>query len=103
AHTAVTSILPLSLHDALPILPVLNVVGDFDTLSCQLPSCTESGSMENEGENYPADACYTQIIVPNAGHALNLHRNAPRWYRQTRSEEHTSELQSREKLVCRLL
>lgn len=64
-------------------VPVLNVVGDFDTLSCQLPSCTESGSMENEGENYPADACYTQIIVPNAGHALNLHRNAPRWYRQT--------------------
>jgi pimeloyl-ACP methyl ester carboxylesterase len=62
-------------------VPVLNVVGDFDTLSCQLPSCTESGSIANEGSNYPADACYTQLIVPNSGHALNLHRNAPRWYR----------------------
>jgi pimeloyl-ACP methyl ester carboxylesterase len=63
-------------------VPVLNVVGDFDTLSCQLPSCTESGSIANEGSHYPADACYTQVIVPNAGHALNLHRNAPSWYRR---------------------
>jgi len=62
-------------------VPVLNVVGDFDTLSCQLPSCTESGSIENEGDNYPADACYTQLIVPNAGHAINLHENARSWYR----------------------
>jgi len=63
-------------------VPVLNVVGDFDTLSCQLPSCTESGSIAGEGSNYPADACYTQVIVPNSAHALNLHRNAPRWYRR---------------------
>lgn len=63
-------------------VPVLNVVGDFDTLSCQLPSCTESGSIANEGSNYPEDACYRQLIVPNSGHALNLHRNAPRWYRR---------------------
>jgi pimeloyl-ACP methyl ester carboxylesterase len=63
-------------------VPVLNVVGDFDTLSCQLPSCTESGSIAGEGSNYPADACYTQVIVPNSGHALNLHRNGPRWYRR---------------------
>jgi pimeloyl-ACP methyl ester carboxylesterase len=32
-------------------VPVLNVVGDFDTLSCQLPSCTESGSIADEGSN----------------------------------------------------
>jgi len=63
-------------------VPILNVVGDFDTLSCQLPSCTESGSIANEGSNYPADACYRQLIVPSSGHALNLHRNAPRWYRR---------------------
>ena len=61
-------------------VPVLNVVGNFDTLSCQLPSCEESGSIANEGSNYPADASYTQLIVPNAGHSINLHRNAPRWY-----------------------
>lgn len=63
-------------------VPVLNVVGDFDTLSCQLPSCTESGSLADEGSNYPPDSCYTQLIVPNSGHALNLHRNAPLWYRR---------------------
>lgn len=61
-------------------VPVLNVVGNFDTLSCQLPSCTASGSIANEGSFYPADACYKQVIVPNAGHSLNLHVNAPSWY-----------------------
>lgn len=61
-------------------VPVLNVIGDFDTLSCQLPSCTASGSVANEASFYPADACYTQWIVPNAGHSLNLHLDAPSWY-----------------------
>ncbi len=61
-------------------IPVLNVVGDYDTLACQLPSCTGSGSIANEASFYPADACYTQVIVPNAGHSLNLHDNARSWY-----------------------
>jgi pimeloyl-ACP methyl ester carboxylesterase len=61
-------------------VPVLNVVGDFDTLACQLPSCTASGSIANEGSFYPADACYTQLIVPDTGHATNLHLNAPTWF-----------------------
>lgn len=61
-------------------VPVLNVIGDFDTLSCQLPSCTLSGSVEDEQSHYPEEAEYTQIIVPRAGHSLNLHRNAPSWY-----------------------
>jgi pimeloyl-ACP methyl ester carboxylesterase len=63
-------------------VPVLNVVGDFDTLACQLPSCTGSGSIASEGNFYPPDARYTQLIVPNAGHSLNLHDNAPFWYRR---------------------
>jgi pimeloyl-ACP methyl ester carboxylesterase len=61
-------------------VPVLNVIGNFDTLACQLPSCTGSGSVANEGSHYPPDACYKQVIVPNAGHSLNLHVNAPWWY-----------------------
>jgi pimeloyl-ACP methyl ester carboxylesterase len=71
-------------------VPVLNVIGDFDTLSCQLPSCTESGSVANEGSFYPADASYTQWIIPRAGHSLNLHLNAPSWYEraQTWLREH---------------
>src|SRR5690606_41400626 len=39
-------------------------------------------------------------IARAQGHSLGLER---RWWRETRSEEHTSELQSRENLVCRLL
>jgi pimeloyl-ACP methyl ester carboxylesterase len=66
-------------------VPVLNVVGNFDTLSCQLPSCTESGSIANESNYYLPDACYTQLIVPSAGHNINLHRNAPVWYGQALS------------------
>ena len=63
-------------------VPVLNVIGDFDTLACQLPSCTGSGSVANEADFYPDGADYTQLIVPNAGHSLNLHRNAPSWYEE---------------------
>jgi pimeloyl-ACP methyl ester carboxylesterase len=69
-------------------VPVLNVVGNFDTLACQLPSCEGSGSIANEGSNYPADADYTQLIVPDAGHSVNLHRNAPAWYRQAQAWVH---------------
>ena len=61
-------------------VPVLNVNGDFDTLSCNLPSCTASGSLANEASNYPPDAQYKLVIVPDAGHSINLHRNAPFWY-----------------------
>jgi hypothetical protein len=61
-------------------VPVLNVIGNFDTLACQLPSCTGSGSVANEGSFYAADACYTQLIVPDNGHATNLHFNAPSWF-----------------------
>jgi pimeloyl-ACP methyl ester carboxylesterase len=61
-------------------VPVLNVVGNFDTLSCELPSCTSSGTLATEGSFYAADAHYTQIIVPNTGHATNLHLNASSWF-----------------------
>ena len=64
-------------------VPVLNVIGNFDTLACQLPSCTGSGSVANEGSFYPADACYTQLIVPDTGHATNLHLNASSWFATT--------------------
>lgn len=62
-------------------VPVLNVDGDFDTLSCDLPSCTASGSLAGEASNYPPDAHYRLVIVPDAGHSINLQRNAPFWFR----------------------
>jgi pimeloyl-ACP methyl ester carboxylesterase len=61
-------------------VPVLNVDGNHDTLSCNLPSCIESGSLDNEASFYPPDACYTKVIIPDAGHDVNLHRDAPLWF-----------------------
>jgi pimeloyl-ACP methyl ester carboxylesterase len=61
-------------------VPVLNVDGNFDTLSCNLPSCTASSSLADEASNYPPDAHYKLVIVPDAGHSINLQRNAPFWF-----------------------
>src|SRR2546429_7053598 len=74
--TATTEIYTLSLHDALPI------------------------------SNRPT-ACGSRSSQRDASQAL-LHRDRSCWARQRatsagRSEEHTSELQSRLHLVCRLL
>lgn len=60
-------------------IPVLGVVGDFDPLSCEAPSCSESGSFERESDNYSPEACFTPLVLPRSGHNLNLHRNAPVW------------------------
>src|SRR5690606_12386048 len=50
------------------------------------------------------DASQAEIeAAARAVGAYELVRSLPHGFRQPRSEEHTSELQSREKLVCRLL
>src|SRR5206468_12105221 len=73
--TATTEIYTLSLHDALPIW-----IWSPPTARCgSSPSCT-----------MPV-RCYSTSVSPEA--STSLHR----------SEEHTSELQSRSDLVCRLL
>src|SRR5690349_23902310 len=75
--TATTEIYTLSLHDALPISGQLgqgNVAGDHDLL--------------RRGRD---------AFQPEPG------RDQPFVHRTARSEEHTSELQSRRDLVCRLL
>src|SRR5690606_41763630 len=71
-----TDIYPLSLHDALPIYEILEGTG------CLLPG--------HHGRN---------------GRLLRLFHQRPEHHQGDlrRSEEHTSELQSRENLVCRLL
>src|SRR3712207_8833970 len=73
--TATTEIYTLSLHDALPISP--SRWGCGSRTACRVPSAT-SGSSGRRGAS-PS--------TPSG------------W----RSEEHTSELQSRQYLVCRLL
>src|SRR3712207_6977130 len=75
--TATTEIYTLSLHDALPIC------------SSHSPSrCTQRATRSGTSSSH------STVAGPS-----------PRWSRRraTRSEEHTSEFQSRQYLVCRLL
>src|SRR3712207_8544672 len=75
--TATTEIYTLSLHDALPIYGDARRVGAGD--GRQLPRVRDPRRLQQH------------LLPPRR---LQLHR---------RSEEHTSELQSRQYLVCRLL
>jgi pimeloyl-ACP methyl ester carboxylesterase len=61
-------------------VPVLVVVGDLDRSFCNPPSCMASGSINTEPSFYPADACAEAVAIPDAGHALNLHFQAPQAY-----------------------
>src|SRR2546422_9823930 len=79
--TATTEIYTLSLHDALPISPRRRS-------PCRPGPCPEARRRSSRGPGPPCDRGRT---TPP--------RNRSGW----RSEEHTSELQSRLHLVCRLL
>src|SRR3712207_8045141 len=74
--TATTEIYTLSLHDALPILIPVNRAESIETTNAVMG--THAGT------------CVTGANTTKLGSG-------------TRSEEHTSELQSRQYLVCRLL
>src|SRR3712207_7321483 len=80
--TATTEIYTLSLHDALPIFRALVNLGPIE------PADTH------------AIAARLGITVVSIDEIQNLSRES---YDHLRSEEHTSELQSRQYLVCRLL
>src|SRR5258705_2599175 len=77
--TATTEIYTLSLHDALPISPRLR--------NCQRPRGSVPNSLPKDVQKARAQRLFTPIQVRF----------------ETRSEEHTSELQSLRHLVCRLL
>src|SRR5947209_9046900 len=76
---APTEIYTLSLHDALPILP-FPFTGDWARYE------------------FPADSGRSGLLTQTSMLAMFSHPG-----RSSRSEEHTSELQSRQYLVCRLL
>src|SRR3712207_7195717 len=81
--TATTEIYTLSLHDALPIyLHVLGVLAD------DLQGVQQRGQHDHRGA----------VLVVVEDRDVQRLLQAP-----LRSEEHTSELQSRQYLVCRLL
>src|SRR3712207_9175233 len=85
--TATTEIYTLSLHDALPILPLT---------PCSIRSPARSPRARRSPS--PASGRSKRRCGPHAGSAIRRPANGSR-----RSEEHTSELQSRQYLVCRLL
>src|SRR5690606_40165126 len=92
---------PLSPHDALPICSVgeINALLDLSqsALSQHLAVLRSEGLVRarRDGQNI----YYTLVPGPAAEVMRTLHAI----YCGPRSEEHTSELQSREKLVCRPL
>src|SRR3712207_7513356 len=91
--TATTEIYTLSLHDALPICPV--APSRAGARAAQRVHPARRGDRADRAARSPGDG---GRVPPGAGVA----RDAARW-RAPRSEEHTSELQSRQYLVCRLL
>src|SRR5699024_11718905 len=85
-HPPPTEAYTLSLHDALPISKRKN-----DRKRHYKPFPERNVNIEN----IQARNIFPVIQIPSMHHA--------RWRRLLRSEEHTSELQSRFDLVCRLL
>ncbi|HEX7184119.1 MAG TPA: alpha/beta hydrolase [Thermoanaerobaculia bacterium] len=61
-------------------VPVLVVVGDYDRIFCADPTCTASGTLTAEAAFYAPDACAEIVAIPDAGHNLNLHFQAPLTY-----------------------
>src|SRR5690606_40202415 len=92
-HPSTTQTSTLSLHDALPIYT-----------ECQPPAITGTTSSTSSTPMCMYDTA-TLTATADAGATINWY-DAPTGGTAVgtgRSEEHTSELQSRENLVCRLL
>src|SRR3712207_8492556 len=87
--TATTEIYTLSLHDALPILGAGPSVSD---------ACRRV--IEAVGVGPAAGSCGAAVYANRQVITHDIEQD-PLW--AERSEEHTSELQSRQYLVCRLL
>src|SRR5690606_42057177 len=93
-HRAATVIYTLSLHDALPIY----VVGEVGSV----PKRIAGGTLVVAPALHVDPRLVEEPGVRGvATHPLDHHQRHVAG--QVRSEEHTSELQSRENLVCRLL
>src|SRR5258707_7248358 len=90
--TATTEIYTLSLHDALPISgtpePVPGIV------EVRFPAVQHA---------MPVGGEIARRILKNAVRAIEIVQGVKECAADQRSEEHTSELQSRQYLVCRLL
>src|SRR5690606_40393569 len=86
--TATTEIYTLSLHDALPI-------SNWKLRNSCRKRCSGTGNASPDLPQLRMQIVMKQALTCERAHWQGSHR--------IRSEEHTSELQSRENLVCRLL
>src|SRR5690606_39641647 len=101
ADTPTPELYTLSLHDALPI----SAPSGTAATACGLPlpgyaTASSAAACARHRESASSPGCHSHPDhAPAPGSCL---RCRP-WRSGRRSEEHTSELQSRENLVCRLL
>src|SRR5690606_41800853 len=101
--TATSRIATLSLHDALPILN-REQYGDEPLFKGKLFDARLT-NVEEGKKVYRKDGDKYVVAKRNPVYSYDRETIFPRIYSDKggRSEEHTSELQSRENLVCRLL
>src|SRR5690606_41503537 len=99
---ALSFIFPLSLHDALPIY--FRAVGADNVYGLSARGLAID-TAESGGEEFPWFREFWLVRPEPQDRQLTLYAllDSPSLAGAYRSEEHTSELQSREKLVCRLL
>src|SRR5699024_12222152 len=99
-HLAPTAMYSLSLHDALPISPkylYLNIIFTILVGFTSAMSIWSTKLLINGIVNINTNDNFIKILITYA--VINIFIQII----QSRSEEHTSELQSRFDLVCRLL
>src|SRR5262249_61294108 len=93
-HTPTTEIYTLSLHDALPIcLDAVEIAAAVLRVSGCGAEFSRTGTLELH------NSLVDQFLARDTYIIVRTHKAK----RQSRSEEHTSELQSLTNLVCRLL
>ena len=61
-------------------VPVLSAVGDRDRFFCQVRCGTPGSATTLEPAFWAPDACYEQFVLPNSGHDIDLHPNAPLFF-----------------------
>src|SRR5206468_10472353 len=99
-HSAPSALYPLSLHDALPIYPQSD--GMVERMNRTLLNSLSAFVSDHQRD---WDLCTPLVLLAyrTAVHEATKVTPCEAMLGRTRSEEHTSELQSRSDLVCRLL
>ncbi|MDQ2905033.1 MAG: alpha/beta hydrolase [Chloroflexota bacterium] len=77
--------IPLTLSQQIHV-PVLIAVGTYDQFFCEgtaLAQCATTASVQSYEASYFSPDAHLQIVVlPNAGHDINLQENAQTWFTQ---------------------